>query len=342
LASRVDAACTNYGAGHGFLVIVHRRRELLHLGVTKHPTAEWTANQFREAFPLAPVPRFLFRDRDAIFGVRFTETVKALAIQELITAPRSPWQNPFAERVVGSIRRDLLHHVIVLNERFSTPAFLTDSSLSPARAGPARPDCSLAAITSTRRPERRRGCRRATPFAYCASTRTRTTTPCVLISRVVSLTTTPMMCARLLAHAHRPRRSTGGSTSLTYRASERGFSWALRTYQRSLSSVLRHPAATLGVLRANSATLAFPQAGRAKFAFARPAMVAAMAGGVSCSSVVDGHVSAGGGTCGPTAVRGAGTRVASSNPSRRFRKRPSSTMTVMMAVVLVFSCREHR
>jgi putative transposase len=115
-----DIPTATFDVLHGFVVIDHERRELLHLGVTKHPTAEWTANQLPQAFPDDSTPEHLFRDRDGIFGAAFTKKVKALGIEEVISAPRSPWQNPFAERVVGTLRRELLDHVIVLNERHAT------------------------------------------------------------------------------------------------------------------------------------------------------------------------------------------------------------------------------
>jgi putative transposase len=115
-----DIPTATFDVLRGFLIIDHRRRKLLHLGVTKHPTAEWTANQLTEAFPFDSAPDRLFRDRDSIFGTRFVDKAKALGIKEVISAPRSPWQNPFAERVIGSIRRDLLDNVIVLGERHAT------------------------------------------------------------------------------------------------------------------------------------------------------------------------------------------------------------------------------
>ena len=109
-----DIPTATFDVLRGFLVIDHGRRKLLHLGVTKHPSAEWTANQITETFPLKSAPRFLFRDRDAIFGERFRARVKSMGIKEVVSAHHSPWQNPFAERVIGSIRRELLDHVIVL------------------------------------------------------------------------------------------------------------------------------------------------------------------------------------------------------------------------------------
>ena len=100
-----------------FVVLAHDRRRILHFNVTSHPTAEWTAQQIREAFPWETAPRFLLRDRDGIYGKAFRDCVKAMGVEEVKTAPQSPWQNPFAERLIGSIRRECLDHVIVFNER---------------------------------------------------------------------------------------------------------------------------------------------------------------------------------------------------------------------------------
>ena len=99
-----------------FLVLAHDRRRIVHFNVTAHPTAEWTAQQLREAFPFEQIPRYLLRDRDRIFGSEFRKDVKAMGIQEVLSAPRSPRQSAYVERVIGTIRRECLDHVIVLNE----------------------------------------------------------------------------------------------------------------------------------------------------------------------------------------------------------------------------------
>ena len=99
-----------------FLVLAHDRRRILHFNVTRHPTAEWTVQQLREAFPFEQVPRYLLRDRDSIFGGEFREGVKAMGMKEVLSAPRSPWQRAYVERVIGTIRRECLDHVIVFNE----------------------------------------------------------------------------------------------------------------------------------------------------------------------------------------------------------------------------------
>jgi putative transposase len=98
-----------------FLVLAHERRRILHFAVTAHPTAEWTAHQLREAFPWDTAPRYLLRDRDRIFGQEFVEQVKTMGIKPVLSAPRSPWQRAYIERVIGTIRRECLDHVIVFN-----------------------------------------------------------------------------------------------------------------------------------------------------------------------------------------------------------------------------------
>jgi hypothetical protein len=100
-----------------FIVLAHQRRRVLHFNVTEHPRAGWTAQQIIEAFPWDTAPRYVLRDRDRIYGNDFKRRLGGMSIRDVPTAPRSPWQNPHAERVIGSIRRDCLDHVIVLNER---------------------------------------------------------------------------------------------------------------------------------------------------------------------------------------------------------------------------------
>jgi putative transposase len=99
-----------------FIILAHARRCIVHFNITEHPTAQWTAQQIVEAFPWNTPPRYLLRDRDSIYGTAFYNRVHNLGIKEVKIAPQSPWQNPYCERVIGSIRRDVLDHVIVLNE----------------------------------------------------------------------------------------------------------------------------------------------------------------------------------------------------------------------------------
>ena len=100
-----------------FLVVAHDRRRVVHFNVTTNPTAFWTAQQMIEAFPGDTAPGYLLRDRDGIYGNYFRERVAGMGVKEVLTAPRSPWQNPFAERLIGSVRRECLDHVIVLNRK---------------------------------------------------------------------------------------------------------------------------------------------------------------------------------------------------------------------------------
>src|SRR5689334_8201936 len=99
------------------VVLTHSRRRLVHFNVTEHPTAEWTARQLLEACAPEEGPRYLIRDRDQVYGERFSHQAQTLGIQEAVIAPRSPWQNAYAERVIGSIRRECLDHVIVIGEQ---------------------------------------------------------------------------------------------------------------------------------------------------------------------------------------------------------------------------------
>jgi transposase InsO family protein len=99
-----------------FVVLAHDRRRVVHFNVTESPGARWTAQQTVEAFPWDTAPRYLLRDRDGIYGHEFTSRVDHMGIKEVKTAPRSPWQNPYVERVIGTLRRDCIDHVIVFNE----------------------------------------------------------------------------------------------------------------------------------------------------------------------------------------------------------------------------------
>jgi hypothetical protein len=106
----------SFGLLYGFVVLEHGRRRIRHVAVTRKPTAEWTSQQLREAFPFDRAPRFLHRDRDGTYGDVVTATLKAMGITDVPSAPASPWQNPYCERVIGTLRRELLDHVIVFNE----------------------------------------------------------------------------------------------------------------------------------------------------------------------------------------------------------------------------------
>jgi len=99
------------------VVLAHHRRRIVQFNVTEHPTAHWTAQQIVDAFPNDSAPSYLLRDRDQVYGEHFRRRVKGLDIEEVLTTPQSPWQNPFVERLIGSVRRECLDHMVVLGER---------------------------------------------------------------------------------------------------------------------------------------------------------------------------------------------------------------------------------
>jgi len=100
-----------------FLVLSHDRRRVIHFNVTDSPTARWTALQIVQAFPWDTAPRFIVRDRDAIYGEEVCRTLRSCGIEDVPTAPRSPWQNAYVERLIGSIRRECLDHIVIFNEK---------------------------------------------------------------------------------------------------------------------------------------------------------------------------------------------------------------------------------
>jgi transposase InsO family protein len=102
---------------YGFLILRHSRREILWLGVTAHPSAQWFARQLSEAYGWQQAPQYIVRDRDCVYGDVFIRRLRAMGIRDRPIAPRSPWQNGYAERLIGSIRRDCLDHVVVFGER---------------------------------------------------------------------------------------------------------------------------------------------------------------------------------------------------------------------------------
>src|ERR1700704_1917691 len=99
------------------VLIAHDRRRIVHVNVTEHPTSAWTAQQLVEAFPEDSAPRYLLRDRDSIYDDEVRRRIASLGIPEVVSSPLSPWQNPYVEPVIGSIRRECLDHVIILNPR---------------------------------------------------------------------------------------------------------------------------------------------------------------------------------------------------------------------------------
>jgi putative transposase len=102
---------------YALLILGHDRRKIIHFGITEKPNQDWLADQLSEAFRLNPPPRYLVRDRDSAYGSRFSQRVREIGIQEVRTAPYSWWQNIYVERVIGTIRRECLDHVVVVNER---------------------------------------------------------------------------------------------------------------------------------------------------------------------------------------------------------------------------------
>jgi putative transposase len=99
------------------VILTHHRRRVVHFNVTEHPTAQWTAQQVVEACAWDVAPRYLLRDRDRVYGTSFQERLHNMGIEEVVIAPRSPWQNPYVERLIGSVRRECLDRMIVLSER---------------------------------------------------------------------------------------------------------------------------------------------------------------------------------------------------------------------------------
>jgi putative transposase len=99
------------------IVLEHDRRKVLHFNVTEHPTGAWTAQQIVEAFADREAAQYLIRDRDSRYSAEVRLRIQSLGVKEILTAPRSPWQNPYAERLIGSIRRECLNHYIILNAR---------------------------------------------------------------------------------------------------------------------------------------------------------------------------------------------------------------------------------
>jgi putative transposase len=112
----VAVQTTNFKLIHVLVIIEHHRRKLIHFNVTKNPTADWTIQQIRNLLFDCRTPKYLIRDRDKKYGDLSSEGINQFEITPIVTAYRSPWQNGYVERVIGSIRRECLDHVIVLNE----------------------------------------------------------------------------------------------------------------------------------------------------------------------------------------------------------------------------------
>lgn len=97
-----------------FVVLAHHRRRVIHFNVTAHPTSEWTARQIAQGFLWDSAPAYLLHDRDSTYGGTFRQRVKEMGIREVLSAPSSPWPSPYVERLIGSIRRECLDHIMVL------------------------------------------------------------------------------------------------------------------------------------------------------------------------------------------------------------------------------------
>ena len=109
-------ATTTFQLLYVLIVLSHDRRKVIHVAVTSNPSQVWLAQQMTEAFPWDTAPRYLLRDRDSSYGSLFRDRIRVMGIKEVATAPRSPWQNAYVERLIGSIRRERLDHIIIFNE----------------------------------------------------------------------------------------------------------------------------------------------------------------------------------------------------------------------------------
>ena len=107
----------NRARGPVLIVLHHERKQIVHFGVTAHPTAGWVAQQITEAFLWDSAPRYVIRNRDSVYGDLVRARIKAMGLEEVVPAPRSPRQNPFVERMIGSIGWECLDHLIVIDER---------------------------------------------------------------------------------------------------------------------------------------------------------------------------------------------------------------------------------
>jgi transposase InsO family protein len=119
---------------------------IVHFAVTAHPSAGWPAQQLPEASPWDTAPRYLLRDRDGLFGQAFVDQVKSMGIKQVLSAPRSPWQRAYIERVIGTIRRECLDHVVVFDEMSLLRQFLCSSTIT---IGPERTWDSRTTINGT-------------------------------------------------------------------------------------------------------------------------------------------------------------------------------------------------
>jgi hypothetical protein len=122
---QVHHSDNHFDASTGLRIMGHGRRQILWFGVTAHPTAEWIANQLTQACSWEQIPRYLIGDRDGAYGEIFLRRARSIGIRDRPTSPRSPWQNAYAERLIGSIRRECVDHVVVFGERHLRHALLS-------------------------------------------------------------------------------------------------------------------------------------------------------------------------------------------------------------------------
>jgi hypothetical protein len=140
---------------YGLLILRHDRRRVLWMGVTAHPTAEWVARQLTEACGWDQAPTYLLRDRDQVYGQPFTRRLRAMGIHDRPTSPRSPWQNAYAERLIGAIRRECVDHIVVFGEQHLRHALLSVHELlqRTANTSVVRQGCSGITCSSCRWPD---------------------------------------------------------------------------------------------------------------------------------------------------------------------------------------------
>jgi transposase InsO family protein len=143
----------NFERLFAFLIVGHGRRQLLWFAVTRQPTAEWLARQIVEAFPWDTAPAYLVRDNDGAYGQAFTTRIRRMGIRDRPISSRSPWQNPYAERLIGTVRRDCLDHILIFGERH----LLRILSLYSAYYNESRTHLSLCKDAPVRRAVQRTG-----------------------------------------------------------------------------------------------------------------------------------------------------------------------------------------
>jgi transposase InsO family protein len=154
------------------VILAHDRRRIIHTAVAEHPTAAWLSRQVTEACPWDTAPRYLLRDRDASYDQHFRRRVDAMGITEVVTAPRSPWQNAYVERVIGSIRRECLDHLVIFNERHLRRVPLLVRRLLPPKPHPSFTRQGLSRRTPYHATRNRKGWRHPESRRFASPLRT--------------------------------------------------------------------------------------------------------------------------------------------------------------------------